>query len=328
MEFKVKCVGYKTNEKFFTIGKTYEWKDGKLTNDNGFTYSGSYPVGGEDVEKWGLSGWYTFKKINTSPAKILITTDSHTTTARLYDGKKVTKTAEAKCSPDDKFDFGTGAKLAFDRLMGTEKPKEHKPESIKLYCVKSTEHPYFTRGQVYTALNHNFNGCFLNGSLSDYEAMFPSVRGCLVPLVSRPAKVGEWVYILPACSGTIYSHKGEIFRVNKTSQRQNGGVFVCIKENPEAPVFQSEYLVLDGYDGRYEEPEKPKGWNGKVVCVETHDVGFVSGAIYSVIGGALRDKDGEFRPDRSGAAFFMKFDDINRAAYGKFIEFKGEANAK
>lgn len=44
--------------------------------------------------------------------KIVITHDGKTTTAKLYDGKEITKTAEAKFSPDDKFDFTTGAKLA------------------------------------------------------------------------------------------------------------------------------------------------------------------------------------------------------------------------
>ena len=48
--------------------------------------------------------------------KIVITTDGETTTAKMYNGKTVIKTATAKCIPDDKFDFVTGAKIAFDRL--------------------------------------------------------------------------------------------------------------------------------------------------------------------------------------------------------------------
>lgn len=56
--------------------------------------------------------------------KILITTDG-TTTAKLFDGKDVVKTATAKCNPDDEFDFKTGATIAFDRLVKREpeKPK-------------------------------------------------------------------------------------------------------------------------------------------------------------------------------------------------------------
>ena len=54
--------------------------------------------------------------------KIVITSDGKTTLARLCEGKKVVKSAEAKCSPDDEFDFTKGAKIAFERLM-EEKPK-------------------------------------------------------------------------------------------------------------------------------------------------------------------------------------------------------------
>ena len=38
-----------------------------------------------------------------------------------YD-KKTKKRAEARCNPDDTFDFNTGAKLALDRLLGEERP--------------------------------------------------------------------------------------------------------------------------------------------------------------------------------------------------------------
>ena len=54
--------------------------------------------------------------------KIVITTDGVTTTARLYNGKSVIKTATAKCAPDDTFDFQIGAKIAFDRLTGFINP--------------------------------------------------------------------------------------------------------------------------------------------------------------------------------------------------------------
>lgn len=59
--------------------------------------------------------------------KIVITTDGKTTTARMFEGKKLIKSAEAKCNPKDKFDFETGAKIAFDRLVDREekvKPKD------------------------------------------------------------------------------------------------------------------------------------------------------------------------------------------------------------
>ena len=48
--------------------------------------------------------------------EIHITTDGKTTYAVLEQNGKVLSRSEAKCHPDDKFDFETGAKIAFDRL--------------------------------------------------------------------------------------------------------------------------------------------------------------------------------------------------------------------
>lgn len=61
MKMKVKCTGYKQNERFFTLGNIYEWVDGKLRSDNGWEYDAF--VQGEDPAKWGLSHWYTFEKV-------------------------------------------------------------------------------------------------------------------------------------------------------------------------------------------------------------------------------------------------------------------------
>ena len=48
--------------------------------------------------------------------EIHITTDGKTTYAVLKQDGKVLSRSEAKCHPDDKFDFETGAKIALDRL--------------------------------------------------------------------------------------------------------------------------------------------------------------------------------------------------------------------
>lgn len=55
-----------------------------------------------------------------SNQKIVITTDGKTTTAKMYDGKEVVKTAIAKCSPEDEFDFERGALIAFSRLVNCD----------------------------------------------------------------------------------------------------------------------------------------------------------------------------------------------------------------
>lgn len=59
--------------------------------------------------------------------KVVILRDGNTVTAAQYiDGAKV-NTGVAKCSPEDSFDFGTGAKLALERLFESEKPLFYAP---------------------------------------------------------------------------------------------------------------------------------------------------------------------------------------------------------
>lgn len=64
-----------------------------------------------------------------APSKIVVTTDGKTTTARLFSGKELVKTATAKCSPQDAFVFETGAAIALDRLLDREEKAE--PEAPK-----------------------------------------------------------------------------------------------------------------------------------------------------------------------------------------------------
>lgn len=82
---------------------------------------------------------------------IVITTDGKTTTATMREGKKVLKTAEAKCNADDTFDFAEGARIAFERLQGRDPfPEEKKPEFYdgKVVCVKSGNDRW-TIGKIY-----------------------------------------------------------------------------------------------------------------------------------------------------------------------------------
>lgn len=96
----------------------------------------------EDSEYWG----WTENCIEglACENKIVITTDGTETLARLYDGNKVIKTATAKCSPDDEFDLETGAKIAFERLLGSEEPKYFNGKAV---CVNADIG--FTVGKIY-----------------------------------------------------------------------------------------------------------------------------------------------------------------------------------
>lgn len=48
---------------------------------------------------------------------IVITSDGKETKARVLEGHKTIREATAKCNDKDTFDFETGAKIAFERLM-------------------------------------------------------------------------------------------------------------------------------------------------------------------------------------------------------------------
>lgn len=66
-----------------------------------------------------------FDPVNAkSELEIHITVDGLKTIAVLKENGELSKRAEAKCNPEDRFDFKTGAELAFKRLFGEEPKKE------------------------------------------------------------------------------------------------------------------------------------------------------------------------------------------------------------
>lgn len=76
--------------------------------------------------------------------KIIITTDGAKTIARLYEGNELVKTATAKCSPDDTFDFALGSNIAFIRLFveGEMKAAEPRIEVGKYYRYVDEIRPF------------------------------------------------------------------------------------------------------------------------------------------------------------------------------------------
>ena len=59
------------------------------------------------------------------PYDIHISSDGKTTTARFYVNGKLVRKAEANCHPDDRFNFKTGAEVAFDRLFEKQRKEEN-----------------------------------------------------------------------------------------------------------------------------------------------------------------------------------------------------------
>lgn len=89
----------------------------------------------EDYGEYRGGGWYWYEEMidglatNEEPRReepkhhITITSDGKTTTAVfMVDGREIKK-GIAKCSPEDKFNFKTGAELALERMWGEPKEK-------------------------------------------------------------------------------------------------------------------------------------------------------------------------------------------------------------
>lgn len=127
-------------------------------------------------------------------------------------------------------------------------------EPIKLYCTADADGMQTIRkGDICELDSAAKTFKFPNGYVSPYE--YSSVedfcernpryaKAKFVPLVSRPAKVGEWVLITDAHYSFNDYANGEVHKV--TSLYQNIGINL---ESPDAVhADHDEYLVLDGYN--------------------------------------------------------------------------------
>ena len=105
---------------------------------------------------------------------------------------KVTgKIGEAKCHPSDKFNFNTGARLAFDRLMsGEEDEKIEDREQYyngKVVCTKLGFLSWgFTKGKIYH---------FVNGKTEDDNGNERPMQPSLITSIEEANKVFEADFI-------------------------------------------------------------------------------------------------------------------------------------
>jgi hypothetical protein len=119
---RVKIVAKRTGEGWNSDGEMDKWL-GKTMTVTGITMN-CYKMAEDVGDRTPYGGWcwweHMIEGLANDTQKIVITTDGKTTLARLYDGKNVVKSAEAKRSSEDAFDFMTGAKIALERLNAPE----------------------------------------------------------------------------------------------------------------------------------------------------------------------------------------------------------------
>ena len=164
--------------------------------------------------------------------EIHITTDGKTTYAVLKQNGKVLSRSEAKCHPDDKFDFETGAKIALDRL-------EIKKE------VKQPENPFKPGDIVECIYDFKVFGVYPpQGTLG--EVISIRGQGVFVRWAKGSTHVdGEWW--IPTCYiRKIYQHE-ESFKV--------GDIVEYISD--EFSQFDSIYFP-------------PKGTRGEILELDDH----------------------------------------------------------
>ena len=225
-----------------------------------------------------------------SPSKIVITSDGKTTLARLYDCKRVIRRAEAKCSPEDTYDFATGANLAYDRLMRPETLTA----SVKPYAEPSK---LTTPANKYDAMSDDDLVCAIC-DMGMCSASVSNIRHADCPFKSTPAYNSPTTH----CSGYLHAH-------------------------PEFRPVLVQYLADE--DAAKEPKPEPKPvkhlYSGKVVCVETHD-DFTVGRVYTFAQGKVTD-DGLWRRPMSSFVAESLEDWNSRCGdcIVRFVEYKGEA---
>lgn len=134
--------------------------------------------------------------------------------------------------------------------------------------------------------------------------------------VKRPAKVGEYIKIIAPISSLGQYGCGDVLQVKEAYPDKSGYVPHVKAIGVDITINDSEYVVLEGYTP---EQEKPKYYNGKVVCVKA-GLGFTAGKVYAFENGQVVDDDGDIRP---GDWTIGRLEDYHPTV--RFIEYKGEA---
>lgn len=307
MKFKVgdkvraiKCIAYAKVGALGTVIGAY-----MRDNVQHFCVEFDENIGGHDGNgikgargKKGHCWWFVkndaFEKINNQ--KIVITSDGKETLARLYDGKKVIKTATAQCSPDDTFDFKTGAMLAFERLMNDGKKPLTFREKLK------QEHPE----KLKVTYGGGCKGCpkdygYINEKCPMQDKKVKNCREC-------------WDREITEQKTEKKKEKPFKFEVGKQyiGSNTNGSLVIEITRRERDlralnAIDRYEYKVVKGRDDgmlRFDEAcafanrlkpyDPPKYFNGKAVCIEVGNkfYAYTKGKVYEFKDGKTENDNG------------------------------------
>lgn len=175
----------------------------------------------EDQEEH-LNGWYWAPQhiaglATACSSKIVITSDGKTTTAKLYEGKKVVSTALAECSPSDTFNFKTGATLAVVRLLGKQTLEEKPADRFPRELLTEGVFGFTSDGDAFVVVGDSLvfrDGLWLGINELDEDGMYLDAEGvdrivesfCFTDArgqvnATKPAKV---LYIRPGTENRKY----------------------------------------------------------------------------------------------------------------------------
>lgn len=269
--FKVRCI--KSRDVGVTVGKIYEFVDGFSHWNNGEVlpqrtkHEISRFKNIDDLRTW-FGGEFSTElfELVLDNKEITIRQKGRKVIAVMTEGGKYVKSANAKCSPTDEFDFNIGAKLAFSRLMGEEKidkpyveVKQNKYEvgdKVKLVSTRPVcwasgggMDKYLDREVEITEINGNFfkfdgsgdwcfNFCDIEKKISVIECQ-PSTT---VREVKRPAKVGEWIKVVNADTWFNEYKNGDMFKVDDLYSSREEGII-----SKPHHIVPREYVVLENY---------------------------------------------------------------------------------
>jgi hypothetical protein len=251
--------------------------------------------------------------------------------------KTTGKKAVAKCCPDDEFDFNTGAKLAFDRLLGVEQPKykevkrnAEKGEYIKVVNPNNVPDGEYKKGDILKVVRTiGGNAWYGEGHAKDGRSRYlhkeeyvvlegfqppkeEKKEGCFKVLCIKDHKI--WCD-LSFVKGKVYEF------INGDCKRDDGGVssgYASFEDLlSKNRSYKDVFIELKDGDDPQEIMKKYNFFSGKVVCVNSKNSFCTKGKVYEFKDGYSTNDDGEKMPY---CTRIKNVNHLNDVLYSDFIE--------